>query len=72
MLGEVEGEDGPLHSEAGEEREHQRVDFRKLEASRRRRGAWGKRKHAATMETTAYRIVWHTSALPCKHRVANL
>lgn len=34
----------------------QRIDFRKVETSRRKRGAWG-RKHAATVEATAYRIV---------------
>lgn len=34
------------------------ADFRKLEASRRRRrSAWGTRKHAASEEATAYRIV---------------
>lgn len=67
MIGEVKGGDGPLHMEAEEEREHQRVDFRKVEAVRRRRDAWGKRKHAATVEATAYRIVRHSSVLPCKH-----
>lgn len=43
--------------EAEEERDQQRVDFRKLKPGRRRRGAWGKRKHAATVEAIAYRIV---------------
>lgn len=57
MIGEEESEDEPLHMEAEEEREHQGVVFRKLEGGRRRRGAWGKRKHAATAEATAYRIV---------------
>lgn len=51
-------EDERLQKEAEEEREHHGAEFRKLEAGRRRRrGAWGKRKHAATVEATAYRIV---------------
>nr|XP_046252100.1 mitotic apparatus protein p62-like isoform X2 [Scatophagus argus] len=52
----AECEDECLHEEAEEKREHQGADFRKQEASRRRRGAWGKRKHAATVEANAYRI----------------
>lgn len=67
MIGDEESDDGRLQVEAEEEREHQDVDFRKLEAGRRRRGAWGKRKHAATVEATAYRIVWQ-----CEHRNAYL
>lgn len=59
MIGDEESEDERLQMEAEEERDHQGVDFRKLEAGRRRRGAWGKRKHAATVEAAAYRIVWH-------------
>lgn len=59
LLYEEESEDERLHMEAGDEREHQGADFRKLQVGRRRRGAWGKRKHAATVEGNAYRIVWH-------------
>lgn len=66
MIGDEVSED---EVEAKEEREHQGVDFRKLEAGRSKRGAWGKRKHAATVEATAYRIVWHL-ILPCNHRNA--
>lgn len=66
-IGDEESEDGRLHMEAEEEREHQGVDFGKLEAGRRRRGAWGKRKHAATVEAAAYRIVRQ-----CEHRHARL
>ncbi len=58
MIGVEESKDERSQMEAEEEREHQGVDFRKLSAGRRKRGAWGKRKHAATVEGTAYRIVW--------------
>ncbi len=57
MIDEVESDDERLHMAAEEEREHQGVDFMKLKVVRRRRGAWGKRKHAATVEANAYRIV---------------
>lgn len=57
MFGEEEGGDERVQMEAEEEREQQREDFKHLQAGRRRRGAWGKRKHAATVETFAYRIV---------------
>lgn len=43
--------------EGEEEIEQQRVDIRNLEAGRRRRGALGKKKHAAVVEANAYRIV---------------
>lgn len=53
-----ESEAERVRMETEEERDHQqRADFRKLEPGRRRRGAWGKRKHAATVESAAYRIV---------------
>lgn len=54
---EEESEDARVQVEAQEEREQQRIVFTKLAAGRQRRGAWGKRKHAATVEATAYRIV---------------
>lgn len=57
MIGEEESEDELLQMEAEEERKHQGVDFRKLETGRGRRDAWGKRKHAATVEANAYRMV---------------
>ena len=64
MTGEEESEDERLQMEAEEASEHQGVDFRKLKAGRRRRGAWGKRKHKSTVEATAYRIVCMTLVLP--------
>lgn len=64
VFGAEESEDGPLHLEAQEE--HPVVDSRQQKAGRRRRGAWGKRKHAATVESTAYRMVSYRSALPCE------
>lgn len=59
MIGEEEIEDERLVLEAEQERQHPGVDFRELKACRSRRGAWGKRIHAATVEAAAYRIVWH-------------
>ncbi|XP_044207395.1 extracellular matrix protein 2 [Thunnus albacares] len=51
-----ESEDEHLQVEAEEERKQQRIDFTKMEAGRQKRGAWGKRKHAPTVEANAYRI----------------
>lgn len=59
MIGEEDSEDERFVSEAEQETEHPGVDFRELKVGRSRRGAWGKRIHAATVEAAAYRIVWH-------------
>lgn len=62
VFGVEESEDEPLHLEAQEE--DLGVDSRQIKSGRRRRSAWGKRKHAATAEATAYRIVSYHRALP--------
>lgn len=55
VFGVEESEDEPLHLEAQDE--DPGVDSTQHKAGRRRRGAWGRRKHAATVEAAAYRIV---------------
>lgn len=57
MFSEEENEDEHFIMEAEEEKEQQRTDFTKLVAGRQKRGTWGKRKHAPTVEAKAYRIV---------------
>ncbi|XP_025757309.1 putative DNA helicase INO80 [Oreochromis niloticus] len=51
-----ESEDEHLQANAEKVIKQEKTGSGNLEASRRRRSAWGKRKHAATVESIAYRI----------------
>lgn len=55
--GEEESEDEHLQANAEKVIKQEKTGSGNLEAIRRRRSAWGKRKHAATVESIAYRIV---------------
>ena len=52
---------GHDHTQTGAEEKEEgaplRMDLQKLEERRKKRGAWGMRRHAATVEATAYRLV---------------